>query len=489
MHEIGQRSVPTSGMDTEVFSSLRLAESSERVNIHLDERMLSIQGRRTTGIDVRMGAIDTVQHHSTNLIPAWLVVLGAAFIHIGYRLMEPPLYRLTFIGLGVLFIMARFITKQPTFTIHASSGDSHVLFGNEATLHRLGFMVNKVLKGKSIEEARTNYEAILAASYGGWDDSDILPAPDLPVVIHQPASINRLLLPDEAGGVDSAVTEEEMEWLPTDESATPTPTLFPSFLATYHGQQSQAETSTYSADHRPGPVAHPILLPLHSVAPPMHQAIGVPIATESPQPLPSFWGRSEVHIPSQQQPNEDSEDSTEGLMLDAELLDDIIEVEESSEPQSQLPQAPQVLKTREPRRIEDTPFTPRRVTGFRSRPPQGRGFLRRIRDVSASLLGNSIGPSRPSPFGTSETSSALREHTESNTPPNEEILGRLSVENGGLLEREDADRIAARGRAILAAAEDLTDDYQENLDNLSFGDLTPTKSEDEAIHVRRLDDD
>ena len=62
MHEIGQRSVPTSETDTEVFSSLRLAESSERVNIHLDERMLSIQGRRTTAIDVRMGAIDTVQH-------------------------------------------------------------------------------------------------------------------------------------------------------------------------------------------------------------------------------------------------------------------------------------------------------------------------------------------------------------------------------------------------------------------------------------------
>ena len=486
MHEIGQRSVPTSETDTEVFSSLRLAESSERVNIHLDERMLSIQGRRTTAIDVRMGAIDTVQHHSTHLVPAWLVILGAAFIWIGYRLMVPPLYRLSFIGLGALLILARFITKQPTFTIHASSGNSHVLFGNEATLHRLGFMVNKVLKGKTIEEARTNYEAILAASYRDWNDSDILPAPELPVIIHQPASIDRLLQTDGSDAVNAPPIEETMEWLPTDETPPSAAPLFPSFLATYHGQQSQAETLTYSPDHRPGPIGHPILLPVHTVAPPMHQGAGEPTATETPQPLPSFWGRSEVHIPSQQQSPEEIEENAEEGVLDAELLDAPVESEDIPDPQ---PQPPQVLKIREPRRIEDTSFKPRRVTRFTSRPSQRRRFMNRIRDVSATLLGNTIGPARPSPFGTSETSSALREHTEANTPPNEEVLNRLSVENGGLLEPEEADRIAARGRAILAAAEELTSAPQESLDGLSFGDLTPTKSDDEAVHVRRLDDD
>ena len=43
MHEIGQDSVPTSDSDTEMFTSLRLAEPSERVNISLDERMLTIR--------------------------------------------------------------------------------------------------------------------------------------------------------------------------------------------------------------------------------------------------------------------------------------------------------------------------------------------------------------------------------------------------------------------------------------------------------------
>lgn len=486
MHEIGQRSVPTSETDTEVFSSLRLAESSERVNIHLDERMLSIQGRRTTAINVRMGAIDTVQHHSTHLVPAWLVVLGAAFMWIGYRLLVPPLYRLAFIGLGALLILARVFTKQPTFTVHASSGDSHVLFGNEATLHRLGFMVNKVLKGKSIEEARTNYEAILAVSFRDWNDSEILPAPDLPVIIHQPVSIDRLLHPTENEPVMAAQTDDQMDWLPTDDATPPAPSLLPSFLNTYYGQQSQAESSSYGPGHRPGPLAHPILVPV-PVAPPMHQEVGRATG-EALQPLPSFWGRSEVHIPSQHQSIESELDDDEEL-LDAELVDDIAEPEVESDPQASQPETHQVLKNREPRRIEDTPFRPRRVSGFSSRQPQSRGFFTRLRDVSVSLMRNSIAPASPSPYATTETSGALRESTENNTPPNEEILDRLSIEKGGLLEQAEADRIAARARAILATAEDLTSETQENFDDLSFGDLTPTISEDEKVNVRRLDDD
>lgn len=102
---------------------------------------------------------------------------------------------------------------------------------------------------------------------------------------------------------------------------------------------------------------------------------------------------------------------------------------------------------------------------------------------------NSIAPASPSPYATTETSGALRESTENNTPPNEEILDRLSIEKGGLLEQAEADRIAARARAILATAEDLTSETQENFDDLSFGDLTPTISEDEKVNVRRLDDD
>ena len=97
MREIGQATVPTSEADKETFQSLRLAEPSERVKITLDERMLSIEGRRNATVDMRLHAITTMRHHSTNLVPGWLVFLGIALVWIGYRLMVPSTYKLAFI--------------------------------------------------------------------------------------------------------------------------------------------------------------------------------------------------------------------------------------------------------------------------------------------------------------------------------------------------------------------------------------------------------
>ena len=130
MHEIGENSVPTNEPSVMTFASLRLAESSERVNITLDERMLSIQGRRQATVDIRINAIQTMKHHSSQLIPPWMVILGMAFVWIGYRLVVPPIYRLGFIGAGSAMVLARFVTKQPTLTLQTTSGDTHVVYGN-----------------------------------------------------------------------------------------------------------------------------------------------------------------------------------------------------------------------------------------------------------------------------------------------------------------------------------------------------------------------
>ena len=65
MREIGQSSVPTGELEGVTFSSLRLAETKERVDIMLDERMLSVQGRKQGSLDIRLNAIHTVKHHSS----------------------------------------------------------------------------------------------------------------------------------------------------------------------------------------------------------------------------------------------------------------------------------------------------------------------------------------------------------------------------------------------------------------------------------------
>ena len=154
MREIGQGTVPTSETEQEIFLSLRLAEPSERVKITLDERMLSIEGKRNATVDMRLQAITTMRHHSSNLVPPWLVVLGLALVWIGYRLVVPPTYRLGFIGAGSALIVGRFLTRKPTLSIHTSSGDSHVLFGNERDLNRLSFMFHHLANNNSMAEVR-----------------------------------------------------------------------------------------------------------------------------------------------------------------------------------------------------------------------------------------------------------------------------------------------------------------------------------------------
>ena len=179
MRDIGQATVPTSETDREIFLSLRLAEPSERVKITLDERMLCIEGKRNATVDMRLHAITTMRHHSTNLVPGWLVVFGFTLLWIGYRLVVPPTYRLMLIGIGSCFIAGRFLTRKPTLSIHTSSGDSHVLFGNERDLNRLSFMFNHLANNNSMAEVRAKLEAIEAEG-GVWRQEERRPPLSFP---------------------------------------------------------------------------------------------------------------------------------------------------------------------------------------------------------------------------------------------------------------------------------------------------------------------
>ena len=110
--KLDEETVPTSEIDKETFLSLRVGRTLERVKITLDERMPSIEGKRNATIDMRLNAIATMKHHSTNFMPTWLILLGLAPIWIGYRATVPSTYKLTFISIGgTTLTAARFLTK------------------------------------------------------------------------------------------------------------------------------------------------------------------------------------------------------------------------------------------------------------------------------------------------------------------------------------------------------------------------------------------
>lgn len=494
MREIGQGTVPTSEAEQEIFLSLRLAEPSERVKITLDERMLSIEGKRNATVDMRLQAITTMRHHSTNLVPGWLVVLGLALVWIGYRLMVPPTYRLAFIGAGSALIVGRFLTRKPTLSIHTSSGDSHVLYGYERDLNRLSFMFHHLANNKSMAEVRAKLKAIEAEGGASWRETQAPPAPILPNPLQAPQALERFLAADEGIEPVEQHREVEPEWIPTLEPEPPQPQPVVGYISSFQPVHGAVQPATYPPDHRPAPVNNPVLIP--HPTPPMYQGIQ---QHGTGSFLPSFFSQDGAHIPGQQ-PTEELDTFEDELVLDAEMLDDLLDegneeqddvhIEQQPVP-APVEQTPTLLKPKTPASIHESRFRPRRTESLRPRARRGGTVFSRIRDTSNSMLERASQIVRPSPYATSETAGALREQAEASTPPNHtpHVMNSLSSDQGGVMAPEEAARLKEREAQLLAAANEISQSEAGRLASLSFSDLRSSTVEDESVHVPRLDDE
>ena len=493
MRDIGQGTVPTSEAEQEIFLSLRLAEPSERVKITLDERMLSIEGKRNATVDMRLQAITTMRHHSTNLVPGWLVIFGLTLVWIGYRLVVPPTYRLVLIGAGSIFLVGRFLTRKPTLSIHTSSGDSHVLYGYERDLNRLSFMFHHLANNKSMVEVRAKLQVIEAEGATSWREAQAPPAPILPNPLQAPQALERFLAADEGIEPGEQLREVEPEWIPTlePEPAQPQPVI--GYIPSFQPVHGTGQPVAYPPDHRPSPVSNPVLIP-HPI-PPMYQGI----QQHGPGSfLPSFFSQDDAHIPGQQS-HEDHATTERELVLDAEMLDELLDevdeeqnvVQEEQPPMSTpVEQAPTLLRPRTPATINQSRFRPRRTESLRPRARRGGTMFSRILDTSNTMLERATQIVRPSPYATSETSGALREQAEAATPPNrtQHVMDSLSTDEGGVMAPDEAARLREREARLLEAANEISQSEAGRLELMSFSDLR-SSAEDESVHVPRLDDD
>ena len=489
MREIGQETVPTSETDREIFLFLRLAEPSERVKITLDERMLSIEGKRNATIDMRLHAISTMKHHSTNLVPGWLVVLGLSLIWIGYRLMVPPTYRLAFVAGGSALIAARLLTKKPTLTVQTSSGDTHVLFGNERTLNRLSFMFHHLINNKSMAEVRAKLKAIEDEVGAGWREEEPLPI-QRPNPLHVPTAVNQFLAASGEGTAPQPAHELEPDWMPTNDPE-PVAAGVLGFIPSFQPVMAASPT-VYPPDHRPAPIQHPVLLP--QPTPPMYQ--GLP-SNAGPTFLPSFYGREGVHVPGHHQEITEEDTDELELYLDAELFGEDeetieISVEEASPSGALIPPDPPETRLRPRTRtsLEHSPFRPRRTEALKPRERRSGGVISRIRDRSSDFFGRAAELTRASPFATTETSGALREQAaEAAQSSNGRVMGSLSREHGGVMAPEEVDRLRLREEMLLTTAEELNRTEEGRLETMSFSDLRSSKHADEHLNMPRLDED
>ena len=486
MREIGQGTVPTSETDKETFLSLRLAEPSERVKITLDERMLSIEGKRNATVDMRLNAITTMKHHSSDLVPTWLILLGMAFIWIGYRVMVPSAYKMAFIGAGVGLIAARFLTKKPTLTIQTSSGDTHVLYGHERSLNRLSFMFNHLANNKTMAEVRARLKALETELDGGWHNAEVLPAPILPNVLEVPQAVNHFLSEGEGQAMVVDQHQPTPEWMPTHEpEPQPAPPMV-GFIQSFQPVSLPAQPVDYPPDHRPAPLIHPVLVP--EQAPPMHQG-----TYEHPQRfMPSFLNQHGAHIPGANR-EEVEEEEPEALELDVELfeaIDAVIEPEaETDEPTvAPVAQRETLLKPKEQASIEDSSFHPRRTRSLRPRQPRTGGILNRIRANSNEWLERAV--NGPRPMATTETSGALRaQAAAAANESNARVHDSLSEEQGGVMAPEETARLNRRSEQLLAVANELRQSEEGALETMAFEDLLSSSNDEESVNVPRLDED
>lgn len=474
MHGIGKGSTPPSAEDTEVFSSLKLVEPIERVTVRLDERMLHLEGRRTSNT-VRLSSVDQTDHTSTTWIPAWTLFLGLVSIWIGYRVMMDPIWKLGFISSGTLLLVGRLLSRRPTLLIHTSQGDVQALVGGEAELYRLNFMLKRLLKFNSMTLARQAWKQHETSSLGFETD---LMTPDLGL-IQTPLAIETFL--DELDGevTNTAQTDEfNPEWKPTDEPE-PSERFLPAFMPV-HGLAHATEVAQYPPDHRPGPTHSPVLIPTHVTLPQMHQQ-GQPQSTGPHAYIPSFWSQKEAHIPSTPDlpddddlQDDDLEQTTEpdlGHVAETETLHDRLEAG-LSDTQRDVPLlVPRSATSATGSRM----FTKRRRTLQRRQPaaPSYRAMIREALEVGLDYM---------RPRQASQTSQAIRDNAQRTNIEQHDALANLETSLG----REEAERLRGQFNELLQETTRLSETNGLALESMSFSELEPTTPGEDEPDLQEL---
>ena len=331
---------PSVGEPVEVFRSLNLGGVRGRVRATLSDTQLSFESRTGQALDMRLEAIQRVQHHHTTLIPAWLGFVGLLLCWLSWRGLEGKLQSL--IGsAGIVIAVSHFITRRQTLTIDTSAGDCHSVFGNDTSLIRLCAMVNRMQDGLSLEEARDGLASLIRDSdYPRHRNfEEILTAPE--VIELEPAPVLTSFLDsmsfDEEEPLDAAILDEPIamvadldlpSWL--DEiGQEPEPEVPQSLLSRardnlhtqrnnvsqngWHPQMQQPQPHTV---HRNQPVDYSSygMMQFNGAIPAEHAPMH---ATPPPaQFLPSFYGAEGAHVPGAMTEEFQSPDSP---LIDSQL--------------------------------------------------------------------------------------------------------------------------------------------------------------------------
>ena len=459
----GYGEYPNEDGNKELIHNLRLDDSIRKVKLTLDERMLRIEQQYGVTVDINIHHIARLQHHSSHLIPLWTFVPALVSIWAGMRIVTDVLIQIGLVLFGASFIVGRFMTSKPTLTIQTHDLDGYSLYGNDAELLRLINLLRRLQDGQTLEQARLGLEML---ERGG---SIAVPVAE-PTSLEPSTSIGTFL--------DEETTEETIdnflpEWNPL-EADDPSPVV------------------QYPDDHRPQPVAGPVLVPTSwhmpthppSVHVPMYQAEQPHMsAMQTPHGfMPSYITGNQVHIPQylqEEQPEPETPEFKEDI-LEAELFDFEEEVEQ---PQQVQPQQQPVLRPRI-RREENQHLLRKRVRRNPTKKARGAkalfGTVGRTLRNSRSFLSNRSSIHHGTNFQSPSTAARLHQRSQDNA---RDAMEQLSSELPDDVMNEINDRISRRREVM----DSMQNGNRDELDSMSFGELQAT-SPREHIRIRSIEE-
>ena len=145
--------------DSELFDNLNLVGISGRFCGILTERQLTFEDYSGYGIRINLSNISTLRNINLAKLPNSFLTIGAVGVWVGATVITPPI-GWAVAATGALSVFSYLRLKNPVLSIETNAGDKYLVSGTQSELLRLCMMVDRVMHGFTIEEAKVGLQEL-----------------------------------------------------------------------------------------------------------------------------------------------------------------------------------------------------------------------------------------------------------------------------------------------------------------------------------------
>jgi len=179
MHSAGRNARLDEG-ESELFDNLSLVGVSGTYCGILTERQLTLEDYYGYGIRINLSNISTLRNINLARLPNGFLTLGAVGVWVGAAVLTPPV-GWGIAAAGLLSAIGYLTLKTPVLAIETNAGDKHLVTGTQSELLRLCMMVDRVMHGSTIEEAKAGLRELeeeRERRFATFEPKALLGAPD-----------------------------------------------------------------------------------------------------------------------------------------------------------------------------------------------------------------------------------------------------------------------------------------------------------------------